>query len=109
MASIRVKYGGKTYDLTFTREAVEQAERIGFDIQAFLNGTKPATMNPLLFYSAFFARHRKIKRRDVDEIYAHIPDKNSLLKALAEMYADTLDPLVDSAEDDGKKAEWEMG
>lgn len=106
---INLKYEGKTYELTFTRETVKQAEDSGFDIRAFAAGSKPATMNPLLFYCAFLARNKKIKRNKVDEIYEHIEDKKRLFEALVDLYAETLAPLVDDAEvEDGKKVEWDL-
>lgn len=105
---IKLKYDGVTYELTFTRETVKQAESAGFDIRAFLEGTRPGTMNSLLFSAAFAARNRKVKRRVIDEIYDHLSDKTDLLVALAELYAATLETLTDSAaEDDGKKVTWE--
>lgn len=105
---VKIKYENKSYELLFTRETVKQLENAGFDIQAFSHGTKPATMSFMLFEGAFFARHRKTKRKDIAEIYDHITGKSELLLALANLYAETLDTLVDTAaEDDGKKATWE--
>lgn len=105
---VKLKYDGVTYELTYTRESVKQMEADGFDIRAFVSGTMPATMNSKLFTGAFFARNRKMKRRIIDEIYDHINDKTDLLLALAELYANTLETLTDTAaEDDGKKVTWE--
>lgn len=109
---IKLKYDGKTYELTFTRATVERAEDAGFDLRVFAMNSKPATMNPLLFYCSFMARHPKMRRKDVDEIYEHIHDKKKLTEALAELYAETLEPLVaddEAAEvEDAKKVEWDL-
>lgn len=110
--SIKLKYDGKTYDLTFTRETVKRAEDSGFDLRVFAMNSKPATMNPLLFYCAFMAKQPKIRRKVVDDIYEHIHNKQQLTEALAEIYADTLAPLVEDDEsaeaDDEKKVEWDL-
>lgn len=105
---IKLTYDEKDYELLYTRETVRQMESTGFDIQAFVKGTKPGTMNFMLFEGAFAARNRKIKRKTIAEIYDHLPDKADLILALAEMYAATLETLTDTAaEDTGKKATWE--
>lgn len=105
---IKLTYDKITYELTFTRESVRKMEAAGFDIQALINGTKPGTMNPMLFAGAFSARNRKIKGKLIDEIYAHLDNKTDLLAALAELYGATLETLTDTAaEDDGKKVTWE--
>lgn len=107
--AIKLTYDKQTYELTFTRETVRQMEASGFDIQAFVQGTKPGTMNFMLFEGAFAARNRKMKRKVISEIYDHLEGKSELLPVLAELYAATLDTLVDSAaeSDDGKKVTWE--
>lgn len=107
---IKLKYEGKTYELTFTRETVKRAEDAGFDLRAFASNSKPATMNPLLFYCAFLAKNPKIRRKIVDEIYEHIHNKQQLTEALADLYSETLAPLVADDEEaeaeDEKKVEW---
>lgn len=105
---IELTYDGKKYELTYTRESVKRMENAGFDIQAFVSGTKPGTMNPLLFAGAFYARNRKVKGKLIEEIYDHLDGKTDLIVKLAEMYSETLDTLTDSAaaEDDGKKVSW---
>ena len=108
MNAIRLTYDGKSYELCFTRESVKEIETSGFNIQALVDGSTPVTSREQLFYGAFRARHKGIKRRLVDEIYAHVTDKNGLLSALVEMYGDTLTTLMDEPEDDGKNASWEM-
>lgn len=105
---IKLTYDKATYELTFTRESVKQMEGSGFDVQAFVHGTKPGTMNFMLFEGAFAARNRKVKRKTIAEIYDHLENKSDLLVALAELYTATLETLIDTAaETDGKKVTWE--
>lgn len=108
MAVINLTYETKAYELTYTRETVRQMERQGFDFAAFARGERPGTLSLQLFEGAFISRHKKMSRREVDDIFDHIDNKSELLVALAEMYNDTLTTLIDTvAEDDGKKVTWE--
>lgn len=108
MSSIKLTFDGKTYELTYTREAVRQMERQGFNFSAFANGEKPSIYSLQLFEGAFIARHKKISRKEVSSIYDHLEEKGDLLYALSELYNETLTTLIDSAaEDDGKKVTWE--
>ena len=106
-SEVRLDYDGETYTLCYTRETVRQMESSGFNIQDYVNGTRPGTQNYMLFEGAFRAKHAKIKRKRVSEIYDHIDDKSGLNLVLAEMYGETLSSMLDGAEDDGKKATWE--
>ena len=105
---VKLTYNGVTYELTYTRESVKQMEAAGFDFQDFVNGRRPATLNPLFFEGAFNARNRKMKRQLKTEIYEHLDNKSDLFVALAELYAATVETLVDTAAeaDDGKKVTW---
>lgn len=108
MASIKLDFDGKTYELTYTRESVRQMERQGFSFMEFTQGEKPATYSLQLFEGAFIAKERKTSRKVISNIYDHLDGKSDLLVALSELYNDTLATMVDTAaEDDGKKVTWE--
>lgn len=98
---ITLTYDNKKYELGYTRESVKQMENTGFNVREFVSGAKPLTMNLLLFNGAFLAQNKKVKRKTIEEIYDHLPNKNEVLTALAEMYGDTLESLSDGV-DDGK-------
>ncbi len=75
----------------------------------------PTVINPIkntsaLFYGAFIARNKGIKRKLVDDMLAHIEDKEGLMAALMEMYADSIKALVATDEEDktAKNATWEI-
>lgn len=55
--------GKNTYELTFTRESAEATERNGFQIYEFSNGINPVKNTKALFYGAFIARNKSIKRK----------------------------------------------
>lgn len=106
---IRLTYDKNVYELTFTRATVKQMEQAGFDLRALIDGSKAATMYELLFSGAFAARHRKIKRGLIEEIFEHLENKDKLIEALVEMFIDTRDTVLSSADEDesGKNASWE--
>ena len=90
---IKLTYKDKTYSLKYTRESVKQMESTGFNINELEK--KPMTMIPAMFYGAFLALNRGVKRDLVDEIWKEIPNKNDMINALAEMYAETVTSLID--------------
>ena len=79
-------YKGNDYTLEFTRRTIQQMERSGFVASDIDN--KPMTTLPALFAGAFLAHHRFEKREVIDDIYAHMPNKEELIGKLAEMYND---------------------
>lgn len=101
---IKLTYKDKEYQLTFTRESVKEMESKGFRINEL--DTKPITMLPLLFSGAFIAKHRGTKPKLIDEIYDEIPNKEELIGALGEMYAETLNSLFKG--NDKGNVKWEV-
>ena len=102
--------GKNTYGLTFTRDSVEATERAGFQIGQYTQMTNLLSNSRALFYGAFIARNKGIKRKLVDDMLAHIEDKEGLMAALMEMYADSIKALVATDEEDktSKNATWEI-
>lgn len=91
--TINFTYNGQEYKLGFTLATVEQMERAGFVLREL--GTKTATRSQELFYGAFLADHKGIKRKLVDEIYKNLKDKEGLITALAEIYNEAGDSLME--------------
>lgn len=97
-------FDGKKYTLGFTRNTVRQMEAAGFvarDIEI-----KPASVLPDLFAGAFLVHHRYVKRDVIDEIYRHLPDKENLVRCLAEMYNEPIEALMDEPEDEKENVTW---
>ena len=93
MKQIIFTYEGKDYTLEYTRRTVQQMEAEGFvteDVQR-----KPMTLLPALFAGAFKAHHRFVKQEMIDKIYAAMPDKDTLISKLVEMYNEPLESLMD--------------
>lgn len=103
--AIKITYNKQDYVLEYTRESVKQMENTGFNINQL--GDKPANMMPMLFYGAFLAKNKGIKRKLVDEIYDNTPNRNELMDILGEMYADTLLTIIDGEQNEGN-AIWEV-
>ena len=102
--------GKNTYELTFTRESAEATERNGFQIYEFSNGINPIKNTSALFYGAFVARNKGIKRKVVDEMFQHIEDKEDLMGILLEMFMDASKSLLatDTEDKTAKNATWEI-
>lgn len=100
---MKIKFDGKSYELMYTRETVKQAEAGGFNLNAL--ESQPATQMEKLFYGAFTARCKVVKRKTVDDIWNHmtVEERVELCGILADMYADAINSMAD----DGKKVTWE--
>ena len=110
---ITITYNKKSYDLEYSRSSVKQMEQQGFVLNQI--GDKPMSMVPLLVYGAFAKNHKGIKQSLMDEIYEHITDKvgndgeNGFIRALLEMYAETVSTLTDNTSvDEGNVATWKV-
>lgn len=102
--------GKNTYELTFTRDSVEATERAGFQIGQYTQMTNLLSNSRALFYGAFIARNKGIKRKVVDEMFQHIEDKEDLMGVLLEMFMDASKSLLatDTEDKTTKNATWEI-
>jgi hypothetical protein len=97
-------YDGKEYTLEYTRRTIKQMEDEGFVARNI--DDRPMTLLPALFAGAFKAHHRFVKTDVIDEIYAHMPNKEDLIGKLAEMYNEPIVSLMEEPEDTAKNVEW---
>lgn len=97
-------YDGKDYTLEYTRRTIKQMEDEGFVARNI--DDKPMTLLPVLFAGAFKAHHRFVKQDVIDEIYAHMPNKDKLIEKLAEMYNEPIISLMEEPEDTAKNVDW---
>ena len=70
--------GKNTYELTFTRDSVEAAERAGFQIGQYTQMTNLLSNSRALFYGAFIARNKGIRRKVTDEMFQHIEENHEV-------------------------------
>ena len=106
MSKIAITYEKNTYELEYNRNAVRMMESQGFNIDALT--TQPVTMIPMLFYGAFTKNHTGIKRNLVDKIYDSLSNKQGLIAALVEMYAETVNTLMEGSPETEGNAVWEV-
>lgn len=106
MSKINLTHGKTEYCLEYNRQSVKAMEAQEFSIEKLQD--KPFTMIPLLFEGAFIKNHRGMKRKLLDEIYDEIPQKSELIVALAEMYAETLNSLMDDSGASEGNVQWAM-
>ena len=97
-------YEGKDYTLEFTRRTIKQMEDEGFVARNI--DDKPMTLLPALFAGAFKAHHRFVKQDVIDEIYAHMPNKDKLIEKLADMYNEPIMSLMEAPDDAAKNVDW---
>lgn len=98
------EYGGTDYTLEFTRKSIETMERQGFVIGDIVD--KPMLTLPALFAGAFLAHHRFVKRKEIDEIYSKMTNREDLLQKLAEMYNEPLEALMEEPEENEGNVTW---
>lgn len=98
MSKITFEHEDKQYELEYTLKTAAMAERDGFMIDML--GDKPAVMIPLLFHWSFYRHHKGITKDMTSRIYKDIRDKNGLVRALSDMYADAVNALVDVDDDE---------
>lgn len=103
---ISFEYEGKEYNLEYTLRTAGQANEDGLVLDQI--GDKPALMIPKLVYWSFVRHHKGITRKQTESIYAWIKDKNGFITALAEMYSDAVNALVDDGDEDEGNANWTM-
>lgn len=97
-------YNDKEYTLEFTRRTVTELEKKGFvaaDVES-----KPMTILPQLFEGAFLAHHRFEKKEVIEDIFAHMTNKEDLIGKLAEMYNEPILALVAEPTEKKGNVDW---
>ena len=95
---IHFTHDGTEYILGFTLNTVKTMQQQGFVADEL--ATKPAIRVPELFYGSFQANHRGIKRNTVDAIWKNLKRKDDMIIALAEMYAEAQESIIDEGNED---------
>lgn len=101
---LRITYKEKEYVLEFNRKTVTQMEKNGF-IAAEVE-SKPMSTLPALFEGAFLMHHRFEKKEVINDIFAHMTNKEDLIGKLAEMYNEPIMALVEEPEESEGNASW---
>ena len=101
---IQFEHEGKNYTLEYTLRTAGNANADGFILDEL--GDKPALMIPKLVFWAFNRNHRGVTRKQAEEIYEGITQKSAFITALAEMYAEAVNALVDDDAEEQGNANW---
>ena len=103
--AIVFEHKGTQYTLEYSRDAVKQMERSGFNIENA--GSQPVTSLLVLFKGAFIAHHPRTSQTVIDEIWENLGDKEGLFEALANLYNEPIEALMKEPEE-GKKIAWKV-
>ncbi len=103
---ISFEYEKKQYTLEYTLRTASRANEDGFVLDEM--GEKPALMIPKLVYWAFVRHHKGITKQQTETIYEWIRDKTGFITALAEMYAEAVNALIDDDEEEKGNANWTL-
>lgn len=95
---ITIPWKGKTYTLEYSRKTVSMMEKQGFNIAEL--AAKPATMIPMLFHGAFLMNHPQTKGETKEAIYDGMKSRTKLVEALAELYVEAYNTLLDDGDED---------
>ena len=86
----------QVYTLEFNRKTALKALRAGFNPNDMEGGElEAALMIPMLFHYAFEMHHEGIPEEETDAIYDMVPNKEDLIGALAELFADPINKLTE--------------
>ena len=84
------------YTLEFNRKSALRAMKEGFNPGKMEGGElEAALMIPVLFNCAFDMHHGKMSEEETDAIYEMIANKEDLIGALSELFADPIDKLIE--------------
>ena len=96
---------GKRYTLEYNRNSIRQMERQGFKIND--SEGMPMSTVTALFNGAFLMHHRNIDPNTLDALYDTVPNKESFIQKLSEMYSESMLALVSDPEDNEGNTTWE--
>ena len=91
----------KEYKLAYTRNVVKVMDR-KFDLMSCVK--TPLDGIPELFAGAFRAFCPTVDRKEIDEIWEDLPDKENLVKLLMEMYKEPIEAVLGEPKE--KNASW---
>lgn len=96
---------GKRYTLEYNRNSIRQMERQGFKINE--SDGMPMSTVMSLFNGAFIMHHRNIDPKTLDDLYDTVPNKETFLAKLSEMYSEPMLALMSEPEDNEGNTTWE--
>ena len=104
--TINFTYKEKEYTLEFTRHTIEVMESQGVVITNIEK--KIFSSIPMLFKFSFLAHHKRVKQKEIDEIFNLFANKEQLASTLFEMLNETITTLLEEPDDTKNAIKWEM-
>ena len=95
MGKITIKDNGKEYTLEFNRYSIVEMEKRGFDITKA--EARPLATLTEITRGAFIMHHSDMSVEEVDLIIDKIDDKLGLINALASMYKDAIESVLNGS------------
>ena len=93
-----IEVGDKEYTLCLTRESVKEIEKLGFNIQGFMN--KPVTFMDILWYGGFIANHKNVNQnlslKIMDTYKSEGGDVSEVIEFLAGEYSNFVNAPTDT-------------
>jgi len=84
------------YTLEFNRKSALRALHAGFDpMKMTEDSLETMFMLPVLFNCAFDMHHPGMEEKETDAIYEQIPNKEDLIEALGELFAEPINKLIE--------------
>lgn len=94
-----VEINNKEYTLCLTRQAIKDIERLGFNIQNFIQ--KPITYQDILWYGGFIANHPDVNQNLAIKLLETYKEEggdiNEILEFLSEEYSNFVNAPTDTA------------
>lgn len=98
MNTCTIEIKDKEYTLCLTREAVKEIEKLGFNIQSFMN--KPITYMDILWYGGFIAKHKNVNQnlsvKLLESYKEEGGDVNEVIEFLASEYSNFVNAPTDT-------------
>ena len=104
MDKIVIELKDSKYTLEFNRYALLAMEKKGFNPS--VAESKPLTTLTELSRGAFIMHHPDLKDKEIDAIIDEIPNKVEFTNALAEMYKEAIDSIVNGNGEKKGNATW---
>ena len=104
MDKIIIELNDSKYTLEFNRYALITMEKRGFNPANAQS--QPLTTLTELARGAFIMHHPELKGSEVDAIIDEIEDKNEFRNALAEMYKNAINVILNGQSDKKGNAKW---
>ena len=104
--NITFTYDGDDYTLEYNREALRVLDS-KYDFSLSDIERLQVSKIPDLFHCAFLMHHPQVRRKTTDEVWDALGEKDELISALTEMYAEAINSIMGETPKRGKAVSWQ--